>query len=264
MKRNRIRGIMLFAAACSLFTVFLLTGCIGDKANPVLVSKGIKDKSMQRIAITSSRYAGRYTIIDRKAIENFTKIILNATDVQKNSYLEPDFILEFYSDDNNIINFKYIAGISDTEVANLIDPDGRMYHVSSSIENEFLKRLVKGSDSENIPEYYISLIRLLIGKTAVKSGETVVVDISKDYVVTRSITSVELKKIIDSIDSNAKIKFPSETKVYNHIIKINTSKYTDQTTNADISISDSKGKTQYYEIVGTYENGDWNYHIKYK
>ena len=260
MKAKRI----LIAIATFLIAVSL-TACIGDKVNTKIVAMGIKDQSMQRIAITNSRYAGRYTIIDKKAIENFTRIILNAADANKNSYLEPDFIFEFYNNENNIVNLKYIAGINDDTIANLIAPDGKMYHVNTSIENEFMKRLVKGNNSKNIQEYYISLIELLIGKISIKSNEVVVVDISKDYVVTRSITSIEQKNIIDSVQSKANIKFPSEAKAYNYSIEINTGKYSDETTDAEITITNRKNKTnEVYIVAGIYENGEWNYHIKYK
>jgi hypothetical protein len=260
MKAKRILIVIM-----ALLIAVSLTACIGDKINARIVAMGIKDKSMQRIAITNSRYAGRYTIIDKKAIENFTRIVLNASDAEKTNYLEPDFIFEFYNNENNVVNLKYIAGINDSNIANLIAPDGKMYHVSTSVENEFMKRLVKGNNSENIQEYYISLIELLIGKISIKSSDVVVVDISKDYVVTRSITSIEQKNIIDSVQSKAKIKFPSEAKTCNYLIEINTSKYSDETTDAEITITNKKSKTKYvYIVAGIYENGNWNYHIKYK
>jgi hypothetical protein len=242
-----------------------LTSCIGDKVNPKLIKLGLKDNGMQRIAVTNNRYAGRYTIIDKKSIDNFTKIILNAKDATIDSKLEPDFIFEFYDEIKNVSSFKYIAGIDDTNTANLIDINGNLYHVSLSLEDEFMKRLMNSDSFKNIPDYYISLIGLLIEKTDVKKGETIVVDINKDYVVTKNITSVEQKSILDRISNRgAHIEFPSETKTWNYNIKIDTSKYKDDSSEATASITDNKNSTIKYIILGTYENGNWNYHIKYK
>lgn len=254
--------------AALLILVFIctsLTSCIGDKVNSKLIKLGIVDSKMQRIAVTNNRYAGRYTIIDKKSIDNFTKIILSAKDATIDSKLEPDFIFEFYDDVKNVATFKYIAGIDDKATANLIDMNGSLYHVSLSLEDVFMKRLMNSDSSENIPEYYISLIGLLIEKAEVKKKETIVVDINRDYVVTKNITSVEQKSILDSISSKgARIKFPSETETWNYTIKINTTKYKDDSSEATASITDNKNNTIKYIILGTFENGNWNYHIKYK
>lgn len=242
-----------------------LSSCVGDKANPSMIKMGLKDKSMQRIAITNNRYAGRYTIIDKKSIDSFTKLILNSKDAKVDSKLEPDFIFEFFDETKNVATFKYIASIEDNKTANLMDTNGRLYRVSTSIEDAFMKRLMERDNLKNIPVYYISLIKLLIEKTNINKGDTIVVDISKDYVVTRSITSVEQRSILNSIDSKGvSIVFPNEVKQWNYIIKINTSKYTDDTSNTVASIIDKNNNATKYEIVGTYENGGWNYHIKYK
>lgn len=241
-----------------------LTSCIGDKANPNIVALGLKDKSMQRVAVTNNRYAGRYTIIDKKTIEDFTKMVLNAADATKDSKLDPDFIFEFFDDTKNVATFKYIAGIEDSNTANLIDSNGHLYKISNSIEDLFMKRLMNTEDSKNVADYYISLIKLLIEKSNVNNNDIIAVDISRDVVVTRSITSVEQRDILNSIDSKGKIVFPNETKKYNYYIKINTSKYTSNSCNAIAAVTDKNNMTIKYEIVGTYEDGGWNYHIKYK
>jgi hypothetical protein len=242
-----------------------LTSCIGDKVNPKLIKLGLKDANMQRIAVTNNRYAGRYTIIDKRSIDNFTKIILNAKDVTVDSKLDSDFTFEFYDEIKNVASFKYIAGIDDANTANLIDMNGNLYHASLSVEDEFMKRLMNSDSSKNIADYYISLIGLLIQKAEAKKGQTIVVDINRDYVVTKNITSVEQKSILDRISSGgALIRFPSETNTWNYIIKISTTKYTDISSEATASITDNKNNARNYVILGSFEDGNWNYHIKYK
>jgi hypothetical protein len=241
-----------------------LTSCIGNKVNPNLVALGLRDKSMQRVAITNNRYAGRYTIIDKKTITSFSNVVLNASDATIDNKLDPDFIFEFYDDTRNVATFKYIAGIDDKKTANLIDSNGKLYHVSTSIENLFMKELMNRNDTQNVAGYYISLIKLLIQKANVNNNDVIVADISRDVVVTRSITSIEQKNILDSIASKGKIVFPNETQKYNYYIKINTSEYTGTSVTAVAAVTDKNNLTIKYEIVGTYEEGGWNYHIKYK
>jgi hypothetical protein len=247
-----------------IILVMNLTSCIGDKVNPNLAALGLRDKSMQRIAVTNNRYAGRYTIIDKKTIEDFTNIVLNAVDATKDSKLDPDFIFEFFDNTRNVATFKYIADINDNKTANLIDSNGRLYNVSTSIENLFVKRLMNRDDIKNVADYYISLIKLLIEKANVNSNDIIVVDISRDVVVTRSITSIEQRDILNSIDSKGKIVFPNETNKHDYYIKISTSKYGSNSCTAIAAVTDKNNLTIKYDIVGTYEDGGWNYHIKYK
>lgn len=249
---------------CILLAISL-TSCVGDRVNSSIVKLGLKDNEMQRIAITNNRYAGRYTIIDKKTIDNFTKTILYSKNSLKDSKLDPDFIFEFFDDTRNVATFKYIAGIEDTSIANLIDTNGKLYRVSTSVEDQFMKRLMNSDNSVNVASYYISLLKLLIEKTNVNKSDVIVVDISKDYVVNRSVTSIELRNILNSVDSKgAKIIFPNETSQSNYKIKINTTTYTDNNCNAIASVTDKNNVVTKYEIVGTFEAGDWNYHIKYK
>lgn len=248
-----------------LILMLSFTSCLGDKLNPELTKRGLKSSTIQRIAITNNRYAGRYTIIDKKSIQDFTDTVVRATDATIDSKLDPDFIFEFYDDTHNVATFKYIASITDKDTGNLIDENGRMYKVSNSIEDEFMKRLMNKDSYKNVADYYITLIKLLIDKIKVKSGNVIAVDISKDYVVTRSITSMEQKSILGSIDGKgADIVFPSETKNYNYIIAISTDKYTDTTSDATITVTDSKKNVIKYEAFGTFEGNSWNYHITYK
>lgn len=241
------------------------SSCIGDKLNPELAKRGLKSGSMQRIVITNNRYAGRYTIIDKKSIENFADMVLKATNATVDSKLDPDFIIEFYDDTHNVATFKYIAGINDKNTANLIDENGKLYKMSTSIEDGFMKQLMNKDNYKNVSQYYISLIKLLIDKIKIHAGDIIAVDMSKDYVVTRSITSVEEKNILNSIDGKgASILFPNETSSYKYIININTDSYTDQSSSATVTITDNKKAVVKYSIYGSYENGAWNYHITYK
>lgn len=249
---------------CALLAINF-TSCLGDKINSNIVKLGLKDKNMQRIAITNNRYAGRYTIIDKNAIDDFTNTILKASNATYDSKLDPDFVFEFFDDTKNVATFRYIAGINDKNTANLIDSNGKLYRVSTSIENGFMRRLMNTDNSKNVSAYYISLLKLLIDKTNVNKNDIIVADISKDYVVTRSITSIEQKDILDSVDSKgARIVFPSETTRYNYMIKINTTDYTDNTSDATASVTDKNNVAIKYEVVGTFTDGSWNYHIKYK
>lgn len=251
--------------ALALLLMMSFSACIGDKPNEALSARGIKSSKMQRIVITNNRYAGRYTIIDKKSISDFANDVVMASNATEDSKLEPDFIIEFYNDIEKVATFKYIAGINGKKTANLIDENGRLYHMSSSIEDDFMNRMMNKDNYKNVSEYYISLLKLLAGKVKVNSGDTIAVDISKDYIVTRSITSVEQKDILDNVDAGgARILFPSETKSQKYLIKINTDSYTDKSSSGTASITDRKNNVVKYNIIGTYEGGTWDYHITYK
>lgn len=258
-----IKGIIILCIMATMMVSF--TSCAGSKANPKIQALGEGSSTIQRIAITNSRYAGRYTVIDSDNIKRIQEYILKAKDAAVDSKLDPDFVIEFYDDTKNVASFKYIAGIDDEATANLIDSKGNLYHVKTSIEDEFMKRLMKRDGAKNVPEYYISLIKLLIEKSGAKSGDTIVVDISKDYAVTRAITSLEQQSILNSIDdSGIKISFPSETNNYNYLIKIITSKFNEDNCTASASIKDKTNTITKFDISGSFQHSKWEYHIKYR
>jgi hypothetical protein len=256
MKRRSIFFVLIF-------TLFF-SSCSTSRINPAL--KGLfQDKTIERIAITNSRYAGRYTIIDKKSMERFKNKIIRASEATVDSKLEPDFIFDFYDETKKLATFKYIAGVEDEKIANLIDENGKLYHVSTSVEDEFMKRLMKRDDNKNIPEYYISLINLLIEKSGIKPNNTVIVDIRKDYMVTKSLTSMEQKSILDSIDKKGiKIKFPGEVDKADYTIKIKTNKYTDTSVDTTASVIDKYNVAVKFVIKGNFEDGSWSYHIRFK
>lgn len=161
--------------------------------------------------------------------------------------------------------FNYVASVDDKDVVNLTDEKGALYHVDTSVENEFLKRIMRKTTSKNVPEYYISLLELMIEKTNVAQNSTIVVDITKDYTVTKGILSVEQKRILDSVDKRGiKVKFPKEVSTYNYYIKINTTSYTDDSAKAAITVKDKLNTETKYNLEGKYDNGKWSYFIRYK
>jgi hypothetical protein len=248
----------------TILVTIMLTSCSGGAAQNSL--KAIfENNQVERIAVTNSRYAGRYTIIDKKGIERFKNRILKSDEAKVENKLEPDFTFEFFDETKKLVTFKYIAGINDKETANLIDENGKLFHVNTSIEDDFMKRLMKREENENIPEYYISLIGRLIEKSGAVKDNTVIVDIGKDYTVTRAITSVEQKSILDSIDQHdVKVKFPGEVDKWDYTIKVRTNKYTDTYSEAVGTITDNRNISQKYQIVGDFKKGKWTYHIYQK
>jgi hypothetical protein len=215
-----------------LIIASLVSGC-GGKVNANIAASGLDSKQVERIVISNSKYAGRYTIIDKESIDRFKNNILKAKDSSVDIKLEPDFVFDLYDATKKIATFKYIAGVDDDKTGNLIDESGQLYHASQAIEDEFMKRLMKDRGQKNIPEYYISAISLLIDKTYPKENRdekkgdiVIVVDIRKDYSITRYLTSIEQKRIFDSINENGvKIKFPTEVDKWDYYIKINTEQY---------------------------------------
>ncbi|SKA76692.1 hypothetical protein SAMN05443428_101245 [Caloramator quimbayensis] len=247
-----------------LIIPFLFTSCIGGKKNQNLMSLGL-NKDIERITVTNNKYAGKYTIIDKKTIERFSNTILEAKDAKSDSGLESDFTFEFYSESKSIASFKYIAGIDDESTANLYDDKGRLYHVDNSIEDEFINRLMKKGNFKHVSEYYESLLSLIFEKTNIQKGQIAVVDIRKDFLVTKYITSIEQKKMIESIDNKGiTVKFPKEAEKYDYYILIDTRKYNDNTCKTYVTVTDSLGSKVIYVLEGNYIDSKWSYYIKFK
>ena len=252
------------------FTVFILiaallfSSCSGG-ANKELQKAEFNTKTIDRIVINKSGYPGRYVIINNDSINNFKNTLVKSSNASVNTKLKPDFTFELYSDIKKVGTFKYLAGVSDKHTANLFDENGNMYHVNPSIENFFLKRIMKKDNRANVTDYYVSFVKLLIDKTKPESKSTIVVDISKDYYVTKSLTTMEQKRILDSITKTGmSIKFPNEVDKWDYYITINTSSYSDTACTATATVKDKNNIDVSYEINGVFKNNKWEYNIKYK
>ncbi|MCX7904861.1 MAG: hypothetical protein N2486_10190 [Caloramator sp.] len=243
-----------------LLSLLLLTSCTG--VNPVLKNKFL-NQDIERIVITNTRYAGRYTIIDKKAITRFKNKVLRAKEVQNDSNLEPDFIFDFYSENKKVASFKYIAKINEENVANLYDEEGKLYNISTSIEDEFIKRLLKTNRNQNVPDYYVSAINLILDKID-KSDITVAIDLKKEIMTLKYLTSMDIKNIFEGINRNGvNIVLLQQAKEYDYLIAINTKKYSGNSVEAEISVVDPNGMKTVYVIEGNY-NGKWEFFIAYK
>ncbi|MEG0371335.1 MAG: hypothetical protein RR645_03475 [Clostridium sp.] len=252
----RFLGIMLF--------VVILSSCSNSGADSK-IGKDLSSKAVDRVAITNARYAGRYTISEKKGMDRFVSYLQKAKIATEDSGLDPDFVFDIYSGDVSLGKYKYIAGLTDSDKANLIDMNGKLYRVSRSIEDVFMKRLMKKNDLKNVPEYYISLINTIIEKTQIPGGSKIVADIGNDYAVTKSITSVEQESILKSInDRGITVTFPSEKEKYSYSIEVRTGKYSNTSSEAIVTVRGKEQKVTKYEVSGNYKSGDWEFHIKFK
>lgn len=248
-----------------LILPLILSSCRGKSPTEKALREPLEGAHIDRIIITSTRNAAKYTIVDSKSISRIKSTIEKGRDAKEDMKLEPDFTFQFYDGRKEIMFFNYIAGVNDKDIVNLIDDKKTLYHIDTSIENEFLKRIMRKTTSKNVPEYYISLLELIIEKTNVAQNSTVVVDITKDYTVTKGILSVEQKRILDSVDKRGiKVKFPKEVETYNYYIKINTTSYTDVSSKTIVTVKDKTGSETKYNLEGKYDGKRWSYFIRFK
>lgn len=249
----------------SIIIMLLMTSCVGGRKNEEILKLGFDKAVVDRIVIVSSRGGVKYTIIDDKSISRIKNIIVRGKNAETDSKLDPDFIFEFYDGKSIIASFNYIAGISDKKTANLMEEKGGLYHVSTMIEDEFVKRIMKSNVNKNVSEYYISLLEKVIESSDIKEGSEVVVDLSKDETVTEYILSVDQKRILDSINKKkVSIKLPGETKNQDYTLSVRTNSYTDTKSQTIVSITNKDKKTTDYYLEGTFENNKWSYYIRYK
>jgi len=257
---KRIIAFLLIAAT------ICLSACSTGSVNPDIAElPDFQSASMDRLVITNSRYAGKYTIATKNTIKSIKKQILKAKGNVEDSLLEPDFIFEFYSGSKKVATFYYTAKITDKGIANLKDENGKLYHISTDIEQNFMKRIMRSDDRKNVSEYYTSLITKLLDKTEASSNDVVVIDISRDDSITKSMTSIEQKHLLDSVSSKGvSLRFPSEVEKWDYYITINTTHYSDDSCKATVTIDDVVNNTSIkYSVQGDY-GSEWEYHIQYK
>lgn len=257
-----MKRIILFS---SIIIMLLMTSCVSGRRNTKILNMGFDKAAIDRIVIVSSRGGVKYTIIDDKSISRIKNIIVRGKDAETDSKLEPDFLFEFYDGKSIVASFDYIAGISDKKTANLTDDKGSLYHISTMIEDEFVKRIMKSNVNKNVSEYYISLLEKVIESSDIKEGSDVVVDLSEDDTVTEYILSVDQKRILDSIDKKrVSVKLPGEAQNQDYTINVITDSYTDTKSKTTVSVTNKeKVKTTYY-LEGTFENNKWSYYIRFK
>lgn len=249
----------------SIILMVLLTSCIGGRRNEKILKMGFDKAVIDRIVIISSRGGVKYTIIDDKSINRIKNIIVRGSNAVTDSKLDPDFQFEFYAGKTVVASFNYIAGISDKKAANLSDDTSGLYHISNIIEDEFVKRIMKSNVNKNVPEYYISMLEKVLESSNVEEGSEVVVDLSKDYTVTKYILSVDQKRILDSIKiKKVAIKLPGETETQDYTITVRTNSYTDVQSQTIVSITNKDKVTTDYYLEGTFDGQKWSYYIRFK
>lgn len=239
----------------------IMSSCSGNKINPEIAKTGLDKESIQRINIINSRSGQKYIFSQERGRERFKNLALHAVQVKEGTTLEPDFIFDFYSETKKVASFKYIAGIDDEDAANLIDENNNFYHIDSSVENEFFKRMIRGSEDKYVTEYYTSLVDKVLEKLPRKNNAVVVVDIRKDYMVTRSLISVSQKRILDSIDVKGfEVRYPGETEKPDYYMTIDTRSYSASQRRAKttVSVKDINNVTVKFDLELT---EDGNFHI---
>lgn len=255
-----------------LFSILLLllilttTSCskIGYQ-NPKITEKLKKDTSYQRIIITSTRLAGRYTIFDDGAKKRFLNKIYKAKDVTTDNELEADFIIDFYDANKKVASYKYIANISEEDKVNLIDEDGNKFHINSDIEDEFIKRIIKKEMYKDASTYYIALLENVISKIQENNSGNlnIYIDIINDTMVTRFLTATQVENVFKSIEKN-NINIVDTEKSADYTLVVKTSLFNEDKTESTVTIKNKSGQTQRLLYSGKKNKDKFEFHIKYK
>lgn len=258
-----MKKFLIFALA--LF-VSLTTSCsVFKHINPKIEGKIKKETKYERIIITSTRLSGRYTMFDASSIKRFLNKIYEAKDITAETKFEPDFFIEFYDSNKKVATFKYIAGITDETQPNLIDEDGNRYYVDNSIEDEFIKRIMKKEMFKGAKEYYVSLLEDVIERIPKKGigNNKVFIDINKDYMVTKYLTSVDMFNIFDSIKNNS-VEIVDRIDKADYVVTIVTNTYNDTKVVANVVIKNKNNVVQRLLYEGNRAGDKITYFIKNK
>lgn len=233
--------------------------------NPKIAEKLKKDIAYQRIIITSTRLAGRYTIFDDGAKKRFISKIYKAKDLSKDTELEADFIIDFYDSNKKVASYKYIANISEEDEVNLIDEDGNKFHINSDIEDEFIKRIIKKEMYKDASTYYIAILENVISKIQEndKGNLNVYIDIINDTMVTRFLTATQVENVFKTIEKN-NVKIVNSEKDAEYILVVKTSIFNQDKTESTVTIKNKSGQKQQLLYSGKKSNDKFEFHIKYK
>lgn len=181
--------------------------------------------------------------------------------------LEPDFIIDFYDSNKKVASYKYIVGISDETQANLIDEDGNKFYINNDIEDEFIKRIFKRQSSADVSDYYISLFKDILERIDEKSDKnvSVYIDINKDFVVTRYLTAVDIKKIFDAAKRDG-ITIADKEENVDFYVKVKTKDFSasGDKVKTEVIIQGPQGLIQKISYDGKKIDGKFTYHIMYK
>ncbi|WP_373899235.1 hypothetical protein ACER0A_002440 [Haloimpatiens sp. FM7315] len=249
-----------------------LVGC--DKLDQIKVKMGLKNEDFEyikqgkvsKIIIQSTRDKGfTFVVEDDKTIEGMYKILSSAKKAQNKTTLKPDYVFEMYENDESVHKFQYVVGIDKKSGGNLYDNQGKIYMVSSRLDNDIIKNFWNTRIPKKFQKvYYGSLLEVIKKYKNINSKDEIGIDINHDVEARKFLLSSNIEEFkLDLKDENINAKLMEDNnKEYNVNMSVTTEGYTPLLYKAVVKFTDkSKGKEKLYYIWDVYENSSWKIRI---
>ncbi len=250
----------------------ILSGCsIGGMGKKNSDFEYIKQGKISKVNINSTRDKGfKFVVTDEKEIKDIYDILSSAKQVNTKSSLQPDYVFQFYTQEDKVYTFNYVSGV-DNDDGNFYSDD-KIYHTSKKIDSDVISSfwyIRRPKDFKNV--YYNSLLNALDKyRKDVNKNDLIGMDIKDDVDIAKFILSIDEEDFLKDVNNksyNANI-FDGDSSSYSIVMSVKTEGYkTDTLTDTGtykctVTFQNKKDNSmKIYYILDSYKNSKWNIKI---
>lgn len=123
----------------------------------------LKSEDLESIIIQSVRDKGfRFVVTDRIAIGDLYSSLKKADATEEKSVFAPDYTFEFHMIDGTVIEYSYVAGVSNQDKGNFYS-DEKSYRVPERIDNDLIRNLYTLRKPKYFEDVYYDSLSELTG-----------------------------------------------------------------------------------------------------
>jgi hypothetical protein len=249
----------------------ILTGCTSVEKLTINNNdfEYIKKGNITKVSINNTRDKGfKFVVTDESSIKDIYDILSIAKPVNEKSLLKPDYVFEFYTQNNSVYKFNYVAGLDKKDLGNFYS-DNKTYIVSKRIDNDIISNfwnIRRPKDFKTV--YYNSLLAAITNyRKSVNKTDLIGIDLNNDLDIARFILSVEVEDFSDTISKpeyNSAVISDANVN-YGVVMDIKTEGYRNDTNSSTgdykctITFVNKKDNSQkIYYVTDNYKDSNWN------
>ncbi len=271
MRIRKMRNSKIIIIVMVLLFCFTVSGC--SKINDLEVKVGLKNNDfeyikqgkIEKIVIQNTRDQGfRFTVTDKKVINEIYDVLSTAKGASQKTSLEPDYTFEMDEGNNKVHKFNYITGLDKKDSGNFYG-DGKTYIVSKRIDSDIINNYWNIRKPKNFKEVYYKSITNVLDQylKGENKDKSVGINLKSDINSAKFILSTDLQDFNSDLSSKFKNVSVADKDKENYDIwlTISTEGYKSTMYKGIVSLWDKKTKIEKkYYIVDEYKNS-WNYNI---
>lgn len=247
--------------ALLLLTLLIVSGC--TRLDSLKVKYGFKNTDFEfmksddinKIIIQSTRDKGfRFIVTDKSTISGLYESLSSATKAEKVISHEPDYIFEIHDMDGHVIYYNYVAGVSDQDLGNFYNDEGR-YAVTDRIDNNLIQNLYSIRKPKFFQEiYYGSFLDLIKMVKEEYNGKSVGIKFYDDVETLKYQLSRDIELFREeALKQGAVVLSHGETA--DAVLEVKTQGYTTIVYKAVVTLNmDADFEEKKYYIFGNYVN----------